>query len=96
MSGGDAVSPDELARRSMRRMVAQLVDELHWAIEDRLTVETLHSIVGLWEANNLPQSKTEGRQTLPATPNRAVPKPVFADLSAGARRYVGVHRNLNI
>ena len=33
-------------------MVADLADELHWAIDDGLTVETLHSIVGLWEANN--------------------------------------------
>lgn len=33
-------------------MVAELADELHWAIEDKLTVDVLRSIVGLWEANN--------------------------------------------
>lgn len=52
MNADDAVSPDELARRSLRRMVAELADELHGAVEDGLSVETLHSIVGLWEANN--------------------------------------------
>lgn len=52
MSGQEALSSDELARQSLRRMVAELVDELRWAIEDGLTVDALHSIVGLWEANN--------------------------------------------
>lgn len=52
MSTKEAVPPDELAQRSLRRMVAELTDELHWAIDDGLTLDTLHSIVGLWEANN--------------------------------------------
>lgn len=52
MNGEETVTPDELVQRALRRRVAGLTDELHMAIEDGLTVDTLHSIVGLWEANN--------------------------------------------
>lgn len=44
---------DELAARALRRMVADLADRLHDAIDAGLDVETLHDILGLWEANNL-------------------------------------------
>ena len=49
---------DELARRALQQAVAKLVDELHAAIEDGLNANTLHDIVGLWEANNLNEQLT--------------------------------------
>jgi hypothetical protein len=45
-------TPEELAAFGLRKAVASLVGELPWAIDDGLDVETLHAIVGLWEANN--------------------------------------------
>jgi hypothetical protein len=35
-----------------------LVDELHAGIDDGLDADTLHDIVGLWEANNLNEDLT--------------------------------------
>jgi hypothetical protein len=43
--------PEELAAFGLKKDVAFLCDELHDAIEQGLTVERLHDIVGLWEAN---------------------------------------------
>ena len=44
-------TPQELAAFGLRKDIASLCDELHYAIEERLDAETLHNIVGLWEAN---------------------------------------------
>jgi hypothetical protein len=51
-------SSDELAARALRQMVADLADRLHDAIDAGLDVETLHNILGLWEANNLNEELT--------------------------------------
>ncbi|MDX6587267.1 MAG: hypothetical protein QOI31_1740 [Solirubrobacterales bacterium] len=53
-----APSDDVLAGRALQRMVANLVDRLHDAIEEGLDAETLHDIAGLWEANNLNEDLT--------------------------------------
>ena len=45
-------TPEELAAFGLRKTIASLANELHWAIEEGLDEETLHDIVGLWEANN--------------------------------------------
>lgn len=50
--------PDELARRGLQQAVAMLVDELHAAIDEGLDADTLHNVVGLWEANNLNEDLT--------------------------------------
>lgn len=51
-------SSDDLAAQALRRMVADLADRLHDAIDAGLDVETLHDILGLWEANNLNEELT--------------------------------------
>lgn len=51
-------SSDELAARALRRMVADLADRLDDAIDAGLDGETLHDILGLWEANNLNEELT--------------------------------------
>lgn len=51
-------SPDQLAARALRQMVADLADRLHDGIDAGLDVETLHDILGLWEANHLNEELT--------------------------------------
>lgn len=51
-------SADELAARALRQMVADLAGRLYDAIDAGLDVETLHNILGLWEANNLNEELT--------------------------------------
>jgi hypothetical protein len=45
-------TPEELAAFGLRKDIAALCDELHYAVEEGLNSDTLHDIVGLWEANN--------------------------------------------
>jgi hypothetical protein len=46
----DATS-EELAAFALRKEIASLADELHYSIDHGLDADGLHSIVGLWEAN---------------------------------------------
>lgn len=48
---GHDANPEEIAAFGLRKDVASLCDELHYAIDEGLDSETLHNIVGLWEAN---------------------------------------------
>lgn len=54
----EGFSSDERAASVLRRMIADLVDRLHDAIDAGLDEETLHNIVGLWEANHLNEELT--------------------------------------
>jgi hypothetical protein len=59
---------DELAALALRQIVAGLADRLHDAIDAGLDADTLHNIVGLWEANNLNEELTYEALVAAGTP----------------------------
>lgn len=61
-------SPDELAAQALRQIVAGLADRLHNAIDAELDANTLHDILGLWEANNLNEELTYEALVAAGTP----------------------------
>ncbi len=53
-----ASTPDEYARGALLRILADVADRLHHAIEAGVDEKILHDIIGLWEANNINEGLT--------------------------------------